>query len=384
MRASSAVTQFGTSTSLSSTSTFVLASGAPAVSWILSLQCGARRSLQPRETWNRKPWVARATREVEHPSSRLLLARKEESVGHDQRFKDILHEFLQDFLKLFYPRVEERLDFEKVDHLDKEVFTDLHDGSRREADVVARIHTRDGNPEIILIHVEVQARTAPDVNERMFEYYALLRSRYKLPIFPIAVYLRGGKVGLVREEYRATLFGAEILRFCYESVRLSRLNAEEYLEEGGPVGAALAALMNRSTRTRRRSPEALRVSMLSKVVESELDEARQFLLVDLIETYFPLSDSQKERYQRLVSRKEYRKVQDVELTWAEKLEQKGREEGLLAGKREVLLRFLTAKFGPLPEWAKERIDVVDSMDELDGYLDRVLVASSLEDMELDA
>ncbi len=127
--------------------------------------------------------------------------------------------------------------------------------------------------------------------------------------------------------------------------------------------------------------------MLWKVVESALDEARQFLLIDLIETYFPLSDKQRERYQRLVTRKEYRKVQDVELTWSEKLEQKGlekgREEGLVTGKREAVLRLLTAKFGALPESTRKHVERIDSADELNGYLDRVLVATSLKDMELD-
>ena len=152
------------------------------------------------------------------------------------------------------------------------------------------------------------------------------------------------------------------------------------------MGAALAALMDRSDRSRSRNLESLRVSMLWKVVESALDEARQFLLIDLIETYFPLSDRQRERYQRLVSRKEHRKVQDVELTWAEKLMEKGREEGLevglLKGKRETLLRQLAAKFGTVSEVATARVEAIESLDELDGLLERVLTATSLEDMKL--
>jgi hypothetical protein len=40
-------------------------------------------------------------------------------VGHDQRFKEFLYVFLQDFLKLFYPAVEKRLDFRSVEFLDK-------------------------------------------------------------------------------------------------------------------------------------------------------------------------------------------------------------------------------------------------------------------------
>ena len=161
-------------------------------------------------------------------------------MGHDQRFKEFLHVFLRDFLKLFYPHVEKRLDFHNIEFLDKEVFTDLHDGSRREADVVAKLRTGDGKQELVLIHVEIQSRPRRDVNERMFEYYSLLRSRYKIPIFPIVIYLRGGTKGLAVEEYREKLFETEILRFRYQSVRLARLDAEEYLEGGGSVGAALA------------------------------------------------------------------------------------------------------------------------------------------------
>ncbi|TDI44015.1 MAG: hypothetical protein E2P02_10320 [Acidobacteria bacterium] len=131
--------------------------------------------------------------------------------------------------------------------------------------------------------------------------------------------------------------------------------------------------------------------MLWKIVESALDETKQLLLIDLIQTYFTLTDEQMERYQRLASRKENRKVQDVDLTWSEKLEQKGlekgfekgREEGLVTGKREAVLRLLTAKFGALPQSTRKHIGRIDSADELDGYLDRVLVASSLDDMKLD-
>jgi len=303
-------------------------------------------------------------------------------MGHDQRFKEFLHVFLQDFLKLFYPHVEKRLDFGNVELLDKEVFTELHDGSRREADVVAKLSTRDGNPELVLIHIEVQARTGPNVAERMFEYYSLLRARYKLPIFPIVVYLSRGKKGFAVEDYRETLFGTDILLFRYQSVWLARLAAEEYLDRGGPVAAGLAALMNRSARSRRRSLESLRLSMLWNVVESALDEARQFLLIDLIETYFPLSDREKERYQRLVSGKENRKVQDVELTWAERLREEGREAGEVAGKRKALLQQLAAKFGPLSEAAKGQVEGIESVDDLDALLTRVLTAKSLDEMEL--
>ena len=46
------------------------------------------------------------------------------------------------------------------------------------------------------------------------------------------------------------------------------------------------------------------------------------------------------------------------------------------------MRLLTAKFGPLPEDTVSKIAAVVSASELDGYLDRVLTANSLEDIGL--
>ena len=127
----------------------------------------------------------------------------------------------------------------------------------------------------------------------------------------------------------------------------------------------------------------LRIGLLGRVVASGLDEASMFLLVNLIETYLPVPEGARERYRRLVSRKEYRKVQEVELTWAEKLRQEGREEGLVEGKRQTLKRLLAAKFGALPNRVEASIDALASAEELDGYLDRVLTAGSLEKLGLE-
>ena len=226
---------------------------------------------------------------------------------------------------------------------------------------------------IVLVHVEVQARSETEFPRRMFEYYALLRLHHRLPVFPIVLYLRGGPATAV-EEYHEELFGEEQLRFRYRSVALARLPAEEYVG-ASPLGAALAALMRRGKTHDR---PLLRREMLSRVLESELDDALKYLLVNVIETYFKLSGEEVERFRRLISGKEYRKMQEVELTFFDELELKG----VVKGKRETLLRLLTAKFGPLSEETVSKIAAVGSASELDTYLDRFVAANSLEDIGL--
>ncbi len=126
------------------------------------------------------------------------------------------------------------------------------------------------------------------------------------------VYLRGGREGLVEEEYRVWLFGRERLLFRYESIRLAPLDAWEYLGKRNPLGAALAALMDRQ---KTGEPLRLRALMMQRVAESEKDDAGKFLLLNLIETYFQLTADQKESFSRLLSKKEYREAQEMEVTW---------------------------------------------------------------------
>ena len=231
------------------------------------------------------------------------------------------------------------------------------------------------------------------------------------------VYLRGGKKGLTTEEYRTALFGREILRFRYMAIEMAPLDAEVYREGGGPVGAALSALMDHPKAS---DPVELRFSMMKQVAESELAALPKFLLVHIIAVYFELTAEEMQRYRRLVSRKEYRKVQEVELTWADKLIEQGRQEGaekgreeglaegreagrekgrekgreegreegrrvgLIEGKRGTLLRLLSAKFGPLPEATSSRVQALESLHELDSYFERALKANSLEEVGLES
>ena len=208
----------------------------------------------------------------------------------------------------------------------------------------------------------------------MFQYYALLWLRYRTPIFPIAVYLKGGSTS-TRERYRVRLLDRDVLDFGFECVSLQALAA---LMDRGGVEDALS----------------LRALMLQAIAESGLDAARKFLLLNLVETYFALAPAEAEAFERLLAQSEFREVREMQVTWADRMKeegfregrQEGRQEGLrsgvLEGKRETLRRQLIQRFGPLPATVSERVDSLDSLSELDSYLDRVLTARTLNEIGL--
>jgi hypothetical protein len=152
-----------------------------------------------------------------------------------------LRAFFREFLELFFPEVAARLDFARVVFLDKEVFTDVPEGSR-ELDLVAQVHTQDGIPELILLHIEVQAQREREFPDRMFEYYTLLRLRYKMPVFPVVVYLVAGTGGLRETSYEERLFGQAILTFRFQSVGLPDLSSDDFRAVDNPLAYALSAL----------------------------------------------------------------------------------------------------------------------------------------------
>ncbi|HXO20705.1 MAG TPA: hypothetical protein VOA87_12380 [Thermoanaerobaculia bacterium] len=79
----------------------------------------------------------------------------------------------------------------------------------------------------------------------------------------------------------------------------------------------------------------------------------------------------------------------MEMTWADKLEAKGieigrreeREAGLRT-LRQVLIRLLEQRFGPLGEVVTRRVEEISSMSRLGRMAEQVLVAQSLEEMGL--
>lgn len=300
----------------------------------------------------------------------------------DQLFKEMLQEFFREFLELFYPDVAVRLDFEQVTFLDKETFTDLPEGRLREVDLAAQVFTRDGQPEIVLIHVEVQAQRRSDFPYRMWEYYSLLRLRHRIPVFPIAIYLSPGAGGLTTESYTEALFTRDILRFQFEVIGLPDLSFTEYVEQLNPLAPAFSVLMRPGS-----TGDALRKAMIQRQqVIMEQNEARRALLLTFIERSLPLNEEQAAEYRRLISQQEYETVRTVITPYEERGiqqgVQQGLQQGLQQGIRQSILTVLKARFGDAADRFRSGIEAITDPIELNALLVRASTAPSLESVGL--
>jgi len=74
------------------------------------------------------------------------------------------------------------------------------------------------------------------------------------------------------------------------------------------------------------------------------------------------------------------------MTWSQRIKAEGfkigRKAGREQGMRQLLLHQLERRFGPLPESVREEVEAIVSPRRLTRLSEKVLVASSLEDLGL--
>jgi len=290
---------------------------------------------------------------------------------YDQLFKNLLKTFFQPFIELFFPEVAPRLDWLEIEFLEQEKFTDIPEGESRYVDVVAKVATKEGKPEIILVHVEIENPWRSTFPFRMFEYYALLRLRHQLPVFPIAVLPERGVKGFEPETYSEELFGHELLNFNYFHIGLKGISVDDYWDDNNPISWGFASLMDSGERER----ALLLIECYRRVRDSSLNEAEKSLLINFIVTCFQLTPKEEAGLQRLLEGEDYQEVREMQETYFDKLERRGM--------RKILSQLLQTKFGPLPESVADGIQKIKSENELTELAKRIVTATSLAELGLD-
>ncbi len=128
--------------------------------------------------------------------------------------KGAFEENFADFLRFIYPDADDLIDFEKgFEFMDKELFAIISDRERkndkRVADLLAKVHLKDGTERLILLNVEIEAGDDPDFPLRLYEYNYRIRDRYKKIVAAIVVFT-GDEKQSRPSEYRNQLLGTTL------------------------------------------------------------------------------------------------------------------------------------------------------------------------------
>jgi hypothetical protein len=315
---------------------------------------------------------------------------------HDQLFKEVFQTFFADLLRLVIPELAQQLDLEHIELLREEFFTDLPQGERRRLDLLAATAWRKLGKEAVrrapppLVHVEIESQAHRAPPDRWMRYGMQIILRHRRPVLPIVVILRGGRSGIRRVVHRVQAGGLELSSFAYYAFGVAASPAEEFLARDEPLAWALAALMRPGPRSR----AGLKTECLNRLANASLDDARRFLLVNVVETYLELHGRDLEEYQAMLAEKPNRPAADLETTWADRLRAEGRQEGqregeelgLERGRREgrqqLLLSLLERRFGPLSTGVIRRVQAMTSGEELVELAERAPAVASLDELGL--
>ena len=294
-------------------------------------------------------------------------------INHDQLFKELLTTFFVEFLELFFPSILEYLDTNTIKFIDKELFTDLTQGEKKIADIVA-LAKFQGQDYSFLIHIENQASNDTEFNRRMFRYFSSLFLKYNRPIYPIALFSYDSPQRLAKDNFIVDFPDRQILRFNYQIIQLNRLDWRNFLKQKNPIAAALIAKMKIDEKDR---PQ-VKAECLRLLVTLQLNPAKMQLISGFVDTYLNLNPQEESLFQSQLNTlgiKEQEQIMEITTSW----QRKGRLEGRLEGQSNTILKLLNHKFGTLDEAVVRQIKSLES-EQLDSLTEDLLDFQTLEDL----
>ncbi len=267
----------------------------------------------------------------------------------------------------------------------------------RYADLLVQASTQTGMPPLMYIHIEVQGKKEQNFTKRLFTYAYRIFDR--VGEFPVSLILLTDS----DRNYKPTIFEVtdfgNSLRVEFQLAKLIYFeDKREELERSTNLFAVITgmqleemALKQRLQHSRNKPGEQvnkryeLKKRLMKKLLQKdflqkELDSDQTASLFKFLDWLVPLPPVREEQL-----------IDEVDaetgggtMTYVTSWERLGVKKGKLEGKREVLLRLLSLKFTLGPE-EQQKITRADNAAKLNQALDRIIFASSLDDVlkELD-
>ena len=270
----------------------------------------------------------------------MLNDHRESRIDHDHLFKEVLQDFFEEFLMLFFPSIYEEIDFAHLKFLDKELFNDTQRRKRKEVDMVVETKLK-GEDSLILVHVEQQAQYEDNFNERMFLYFSrLLEEHPSTRIIPIALFSYDDKNRQELTTYEMNFPFLDVVKFNYLTIELKKLNWRNFIRQDNPVAGALMSKMGYT------EDEKIDVKkeFLRMLVRLELDPARNHELTTFFETYLKLSDEEEDTLKaalKTLNSTEEARVMELMTSYERKGMEKGIEKGMEKGIKKVAINLLS-------------------------------------------
>ncbi len=253
--------------------------------------------------------------------------------------------------------------------MDKEIFSEFVQTKEYEVDILVKVKIA-GEERFVLIHIENQAKKQGGFGGRMFDYFAVVRAKFGLRIYPIAIFLYDSPKTAERHVYSETEFGMEVVRYQFQAIQLNRLNWQDYIGSSNPVAVALMAKMN----VKPEDHATVRREFYTLFSTGKLSGKQLRIIDEFMKSYLKLTTEQYQQIRKEMvetmpaeSKKQYTVVmEDFEIAAYERGIEQGVERGVAQGVHSLTLRLAERRFGTLNDALRQRISALpkDKVEEI--------------------
>ena len=295
----------------------------------------------------------------------------------DGPWKRALKRFLEPALRLLAPELHADIDWgHEVVFLDKELESYLPEGGAGEGrvDVLAEVHLKGGEPSRILLHAEVQADHESDFARRIFRYWYWLFDARLLPVVSLVILADTSRSWRPDRFELATHYTR--VRFDFRPVKLIDLEQriDELEQSKNPFALFVVAHLTakRSKVGKKRLYWKLRLVRRLFAIGLSSEEVR--LLYTMVDRVLRLPEELRSVFHDEV----HAMSQENEVEFISGIEEDARDKARLESRRESILQFIEARFGPVSEEIAEGVSAIRDLQRLE---DLTRTAATVPDLD---
>jgi len=259
---------------------------------------------------------------------------------NDYLWKGVLEDVFDDFLRFMHPDADEIFNFERgITFLDKEleqIFPPEKDEfSVKIVDKLAKLYTREGTEEWVLIHCEVQAKYSNDFPQRMYTYFYRIFDKFGKRISAYAILTENS--AKVRTNSFVSEFLGTKLEYHYNVYKVSQQNETELLKSNNPF--AMVVLTVRSVLQNKFLDDAalmeIKVKLARQFLTMALPKKKIRIIMNFLKNYIRFENSEnnaifEQQYEQITGKEHIMGLEELILTMERK---RGQIEGEKRGEK---------------------------------------------------
>ncbi len=269
---------------------------------------------------------------------------------HDRLFKELITLLFIEFLQLFAPNIAALIDPDSIEFVDKEMFAPFLQSQEYEVDILVKCKIA-GEERFVLIHIENQAKKQSGFGGRMFNYFVVVRAKFGLRIYPIALFSYDRPRKAEQETYIETEFGMDVVRYQFQTIQLNRLKWQDYIGSNNPVAVAPMAKMNVKPEDR----GTVRKEFYTLFSTGKLNVQQTRIINEFMKSYLKLTAAQYDQIREEMEAAMPAQTKQQYTAIMENFEVAAYERGERSAAINLTLRQTEKRFGILSDALRQRI-----------------------------